>query len=413
MNDVTIIGLGYIGLPTAVILAEYGLRVTGVDIDQTRVDAVNNAAPVFHEPDLQQRLQKVVTQGFLQAEQSVVPAHYYIIAVPTPHTETNKADLRAVWAAADALLAVIKAGDCVILESTVPVGVTRALAERLAKATQLHIGSELFVAHSPERVLPGKIFTELVHNNRVIGGVTARCAAKAALLYKNFVRGEINCTQAAVAEMVKLVENASRDVQIAFAHQVAGMAESINLDPLAVIALANKHPRVNILQPTCGVGGHCIAIDPWFLIESFPEHTSLLQAARKVNDNRPLQIIVAIERAIEQWQQQHPGQQCRILLAGITYKPDVDDIRESPALQIVQYFAKKLGDRLHVVDPMVSHAIGSRLVAPAIFKPSVAEIEQADLVFYLVKHTAFAQEKRDLTERSMRADSKLHSVSIE
>lgn len=392
MNDVIIIGLGYIGLPTAIVLAEYGLKVVGIDVDLQRVQAINTASPAFYEPELQERLQQAVANGLLTASSTMVAGKYYIIAVPTPHTITHQADLSYVWAAARALVPVLKIGDCVIIESTIPVGTTRKVAQFLTEVTGLSVGEQLFVAHSPERVLPGKIFSELLHNNRVIGGVSAVCAEHAAKLYRHFVRGEITTCVSEVAEMVKLVENASRDVQIAFAHQVAGMAESIGVSSAEIISLANKHPRVNILTPTCGVGGHCIAIDPWFLIESFPDNTGLLLAARQVNDARPVQIIEYIRRDITQWQQENPGRQCKLLLGGIAYKPDIDDIRESPALQIVQHFAQDVSLQVYVIDPMVSEHVGQRAVAPALFNNQKKSDWEPSLTYYLVRHTAFNNE---------------------
>jgi UDP-N-acetylglucosamine 2-epimerase len=388
MKKICILGLGYIGLPTAIVAAESGLDVIGCDIDEQRVLKINQGDPVIQEPELFEKLQVIRNAGNFKATTSIESADYFIIAVPTPFKEDKLADVSAVFDAARMITAQLKKGDTVILESTVPVGTTEKLAEFMQDKTGLSAGIDFYVAHCPERVLPGKIFHELVHNARIIGGINKVSVEKAKLLYKAFVQGELYLTDATTAEMVKLVENSSRDTQIAFAHQVASMAYSVGLNPYEVIELANKHPRVNILQPTCGVGGHCIAVDPWFLVESFPQETALLKAARVVNDNKPFEVLGFIHQAIAFWQSQHQGKKCKVTLLGLTYKPDVDDMRESPAYFIATKMQELKDVDLMVCEPHVSkeklgRTFGSRAV-------SVHDgVAGADVVVYLVAHTRF------------------------
>lgn len=386
MYKVTICGLGYIGLPTALIAAQAGLEVTGFDIDPVRVQKINDGDPVIQEPEIYEKLQLSKSTHNFRATTTIEAADFFVIAVPTPFYNDKSADLSYVMAATEAIASVLKQGDTVILESTVPVATTTTIAQYLATKTGLKIGTDFYVAHCPERVLPGNIFYELIHNDRIIGGIDQASAHKAAILYKCFAQGKLYLTNDTTAEMVKLVENSSRDVQIAFANQVASMAYAVGLNPFEVIELANKHPRVKILQPSCGVGGHCIAIDPWFLVKSFPEHSQLLQAARHVNDTKPHQVIAAIQKAIEQ--HSTPTRRCTVLLLGLTYKPDVDDIRESPALAIATELIENTTSTLYVCEPHINkHKLSPHLAEHMI---NVTEgVLQADIVVYLVNHTRF------------------------
>lgn len=381
MSTVTVIGLGYIGLPTAIVAAEHGFVVHGFDVDVDRVTAINTADPVIKEPEIHERLHTVVSNGTLRASTEITSADYYIIAVPTPFLEDKKADLSYVDQAAHAIAHVLRRGQTVILESTVPVGTTDRLAAMLAKLSGLSAGTDFFVAHCPERVLPGKIFFELINNARTIGGICSESTERARKFYAPFVRGSLHLTSAKTAEMVKLVENSSRDVAIAFANQVASMATAAGLNPYDVIELANKHPRVNILKPGCGVGGHCIAVDPWFLVETFPEHTALLKAARQVNDAKPYQVLATVKQRVSAGQ--------TILVLGLTYKADVDDLRESPALLIAQEMHKWGNCTVLVCEP---HVQPSKL--KALFGDNVVSLEQglarADIVVSLVAHRQFA-----------------------
>ena len=294
-SRVSVIGLGYMGLPTAIILAENELTVFGYDIDEEKVNKIKKAEPVINEPEIIPRLQSVLDDKEFSVSTKLHEAEYYIISVPTPVDNNKNANLDAVWSATSEVAKILKHGDTVILESTSIVGTTEKLSKKLEETSKLKAGIDFFVGYSPERAIPGNTFYEVVHNNRIIGGINEESSNKIFVLYSKFVRGEISVTDSKTAEMVKLVENSSRDVQIAFSNQVASIAYQQGINPYDLIALANKHPRVNILNPRCGVGGHCIAIDPWFLVEAFPEHTKLLKAAREINDAKPLEVINFVE----------------------------------------------------------------------------------------------------------------------
>lgn len=387
MQKICIMGLGYIGLPTAIIAAEHGFDVVGFDIDAHRVDRINNYDPVIQEPESIERLQPLIASGAFRATTVLEPADCFLVAVPTPFKEEKKADISYVMAATDAIAAVLKHHDVVIVESTVPVGTTDMCAEVLEKKTGLKAGQDFFVAHCPERVLPGKIFYELVNNPRIIGGINHASVNQAKKFYKQFVKGQLYLTNATTAEMVKLVENSSRDVAIAFANQVASMAYAMRLDPFEVIALANKHPRVTILNPSCGVGGHCIAVDPWFLVETFPEQSQLLQSARIVNDTKPLQVVSLTRSWIQEWQERNEGIPT-VLVLGLTYKADVDDMRESPALAIAQKLQKYSDINLLVAEPNVAQTTLETLFNDAVV--SLQEgIDRADIIICLVPHKQF------------------------
>lgn len=385
-KKVSVLGLGYIGLPTAVLCADAGFSVFGFDIDAERVEAINSGDPVIQETDLTEKLMIALGTGRFVASTTLHSADYYIIAVPTPFKENKKADLRYVMAAAESISHVLKQGNTVILESTVPVGTTALVAQFLQDKTGLVPGKDFYLAYCPERVLPGQILKELVENDRVIGGYDTSSLPTVQAFYAAFVTGQIYLTNATSAEMVKLIENSSRDVQIAFAHQVASMAYAQGLDPYEIIALANKHPRVNILNPTCGVGGHCIAVDPWFLIESFGAQTALLQAARMVNDTRPFEVVEQIFKAVRAWQAEH-SRACTVLLMGQTYKPDVDDMRESPAVRIADTVREHKAIRMLVCEPYLNNKTVALYGDAAV---SIQEgLEQADMVVFLVAHTRF------------------------
>lgn len=388
MKKVCVVGLGYIGLPTAVLAAQSGFEVVGIDVNEDRVAGVNAGKAVIEEHELVLRLTKVLQAKTFRATTIYEQADYFIIAVPTPFTDDKKADLSYVFAAASALAGVLKKGDTVILESTVPVGTTVILGQFLAKKTGLTVGIDLFVSHCPERVLPGNIFHELQVNDRVIGGVDRSSTRQSALFYKQFVSGDLYLTSAQAAEMAKLIENSYRDVNVAFAHQVASMAYAVNLDPYEVIELANKHPRVNILRPTCGVGGHCLAVDPWFLVETFPAQSGLLKEARLVNDRKPFEVVDRIDQKIAAWKQSFNKKNCNVLVLGATYKPNVDDLRESPAVTIINELLKKRDYTVKVCEP---HATAVRLqeVTTACTIDFKEGIAFADVIVCLVAHNEF------------------------
>lgn len=386
-KKVAVLGLGYIGLPTSLVMAQAGLEVLGIDVDQARVDAINAGDPVIQEPETFEKLQIVRGAGTFRASTHLEAADYFIIAVPTPFLADKKADLSYVFAASDAIASVLTAGNTVVLESTVPVGTTKELANRLEQKTGMKAGTDFFVAHCPERVLPGKIFYELVYNARIVGGIDQVSMRKAQDLYEQFVEGSLYLTDATTAEMVKLVENSSRDVEIAFAHQVAAMAASVGLNPYEVIELANKHPRVDILQPSCGVGGHCIAVDPWFLVETFPHESRLLKMAREVNDARPHEIVATLRGAVAEWQKKH-GRKPVVLSLGLTYKPNVDDMRESPSLAIAKILSADPTLDLLVAEPHINKKKLETLFGDRIVSLQDG-VERADIIVYLVAHTRF------------------------
>lgn len=340
IRTVAVIGLGYIGLPTAAILAASGLEVIGVDVNPSTVDAVNNGDVPFVEPDLGIHVAGAVSRGTLRAQLETPSADAYIVAVPTPFLADKSADMSYIAAAARAIAPQLKGGELVILESTSPPGSTRRLAELiLGLRPDLSLDGQdgkpaLLVAHCPERVLPGRIMIELVTNDRVVGGLTTEAADAAAALYGVFCQGEIHLTDAATAEMSKLVENAYRDVNIAFANELSVISENLDIDVWELIRLANHHPRVNILQPGPGVGGHCIAVDPWFIVAADPQNSALIRTAREVNDGKPGHIVEQIRKAAGDVN--HPVIAC----LGLAFKANIDDVRESPAVEIVRRVAK-------------------------------------------------------------------------
>jgi UDP-N-acetyl-D-mannosaminuronic acid dehydrogenase len=385
MKKACVLGLGYIGLPTSIIAAKNGFDVIGFDIDVERVTRINAYDPVIEEPDLLEALKEVLEAKAFHATSSIDCAEFFIIAVPTPFKKNKDADLSYVWKAAESISEVLKKNDIIILESTVPVGTTDDLANFLAEKTGFKAGIDFYVAHCPERVLPGNIFYELVHNARIIGGINELSLGKAKEFYKSFVKGPLYLTNATTAEMVKLVENSSRDVAIAFANQVASMAYRIGLNPFEVIELANKHPRVSILNPSCGVGGHCIAVDPWFLIQSFPEQSMLLQSARDINDSKPKQVIDATMRCVSEWGKMHKGT-CKVLVLGLTYKPDIDDLRESPALRIAKELSEKNNIDLSICEPHIKN-IKKIFGKEGVWL--VPAVKDADVIVCLVHHKHF------------------------
>ncbi len=401
MSTICMIGLGYIGLPTAIVAVDHGLTVFGFDVDQQKIDKINAGDPVIHEPEIFEKLQYALGTGRLHTSTVMHPADFFIIAVPTPFKQNNSADLSYVYSAGESIAQVLTKGNVVIIESTIPVGTTQAFAQFLAEKTGLVAGTDFYIAHCPERVLPGNIFRELLENDRIIGGINQESVHAAKKLYAHFVTGNLYLTDAATAELVKLVENSSRDVQIAFANQVASMAYSIGLNPFEVIELANKHPRVQILKPGCGVGGHCIAVDPWFLVETFPEHSTLLHAARTVNDNKPLQVLQCTRSAVDEWKENAPNAPCSVAVFGLTYKADVDDLRESPALRIATLLSTWPDINLMVVEPHVHQSKMISLFGNKAVSVHHA-IEHADIVLLLVGHNRFkAIDKKQLKNKKV------------
>lgn len=387
------VGLGYIGLPTAATIASRGIEVIGVDTNPAVVRKLNEGKAHFSEPDLDILLEASVSTGRLRAMEEPVPADVFVIAVPTPFHSDKSADLSCVRLAARSVARVLDRGNLIILESTVPVGTTNQLCrwiadERpdLAPPIDGQPG-DFHVAYCPERILPGRMVFELVENDRIIGGMSKTCGERAAELYRLFVRGALLQTKASLAELVKLTENAFRDVNIAFANELSILCDHLHLDVWEAIALANRHPRVNILNPGAGVGGHCIAVDPWFLISACPERTPLMAAARRVNDGKPEFILAQLRKQMERFKR--PIVAC----LGLAYKPNVDDLRESPALHIAQALAHDKIDLL-VVEPHIER-LPEKLDLPNVRKVSLEEaVGQADIIALLVGHQAFSDVPR-------------------
>lgn len=385
-KKIAVFGLGYIGLPTSIVLADAGYEVVGIDTNEKKVASINSGDPTLVEPDLFEKLAVALSDNNFFATTNPISADVFIVAVPTPITEVKTADLSFVWQALDTICHVLKKNDLIVIESTIPVGTTQKIALFVQEKTGMKAGIDVFIAHCPERVLPGNIFYELVHNDRIIGGISEKSVEEARKFYAAFVVGSLYLTDDKTAELVKLVENSARDTQIAFAHQVADMATEIDRNPYEVIELANKHPRVNILQPSCGVGGHCLAVDPYFLIETFKEKVPLIASARKINDNRSNSVVFYIENEIDKWKQNNKTQSNpTVSLFGATYKANIDDLRESAACNVIKDLSQY---KPLICDPFVSAAQGKKLFGSHFVKINEA-VSSADIIVFLVKHTQF------------------------
>lgn len=390
IRTVSVIGMGYIGLPTCAMFASRGLKVIGVDVNQHVVDKVNRGEIHIVEPELDDLIRRVVEIGALRAAIRPEPADAFVIAVPTPMTDDHRPDVSYVLAAARSIAPVLKRGDLVVLESTSPVGTTREMTVELARlrpdlSFPLTAGedADVMVAYSPERVLPGKVLHELVSNDRSIGGLSRAASERAAALYRSFVKGELFITSAETAELVKLTENAFRDVNIGFANELSNVCNVLGLNVWEVIELANRHPRVNILQPGPGVGGHCIAVDPYFIIDAAPEVTPLMSAARKVNSARPHQVVSDIVALRD------PAKTLRVAALGLAFKPNIDDLRESPAVEVVKLLSEEAGFDVLAVEPH-AHGLPAELEGLGIrFTDALTAIDQADIVVLLVDHRQF------------------------
>ena len=384
MSRICILGLGYIGLPTASMFAVAGQTVIGVDPSPRVQEALQAGRLPIEEPELETLVTAALQSGHLQVRAEPAPADAFVIAVPTPLTDGNHADLSFVEQAARDIVPVLRRGNVVVLESTVPPGTTKNVLAPILAESGLMPGRDIHVAHCPERVLPGRILLELVQNDRMAGGLTPRCAQRAAELYAVFVKGAIMRTDATTAEMVKVMENTYRDVNVALANEFALIAERIGVDVWEAIRLANHHPRVNVLKPGPGVGGHCIAVDPWFLADAAPEVARLIRTAREVNDGMPEHVLDAlIELA---------PPPASLALLGATYKAEVDDVRESPALEVARRAVAR-GYDVRLCDPHVSPATGG---LPAPLLPIEQAVRDADAVLLLVDHAAFAELDIDL-----------------
>ncbi len=391
IETICVVGLGYIGLPTAAMLAATGRKVIGLDSNPDIVALVNRGEIHIVEPDLNVAVRTAVAEGYLSATTTPPQADAYVIAVPTPFKDERQPDLRFVEQAARAIAPCLRAGNLVILESTSPVGTTEALGGWLAEERpDLRFPgtgpgrADVAIAYCPERVLPGQIMRELVANDRIVGGLTPRCADRATALYALFVKGECIVTDARTAEMCKLAENSFRDTNIAFANELSMICDRLGIDVWRLIELANRHPRVNVLQPGAGVGGHCIAVDPWFIVASSPDEARLIRTAREVNDHKPEWVVEQVAAAMEQ------DDGALLACFGLAFKPNIDDLRESPAVSIATKLAERFPGRVMVVEPHVEH------LPPALRDQGVAlvsvatAIAKAGVVALLVDHAAFA-----------------------
>lgn len=395
IRNVCVLGLGYIGLPTASVIASRGVHVTGVDVKEAVVARINRGEIHIVEPDLEAVTARAVQQGFLKASTRPAEADAFMIAVPTPFHD-GKADLTYVEAAGNAVAPCLRKGNLVVLESTSPPGTTEALVAQMAALRpdlRFPVGEgehDIHVAYCPERVLPGRVLTELVENDRVIGGMTPECSERAQELYRIFCKADLHVTNARTAEMCKLTENAFRDVNIAFANELSIVCEKLGVNVWELIRLANRHPRVKILQPGPGVGGHCIAVDPWFIVAAAPEEARLIRTSREVNDGKPAVVIGKIRAALSALAGREAGRP-KVALLGLAFKPDVDDLRESPALQIAEAVAGLGTCEVLVSEPNIEELPASlRGHGHVAFVEDAADaVSAADVVVMLVNHRPY------------------------
>lgn len=410
-KKISMIGLGYIGLPTAALFAAHGTTVVGVDVSEHVVETINAGKIHIVEPDLDLIVQKAVRNGKLRATMTPEPSDAFIIAVPTPFKDEHQPDLSYIQSAANIIAPCLKKGNLVILESTSPIGATEKLAHWLSEARPdlsfpqtAGEGADIQLAHCPERVLPGEIVRELVNNDRIIGGMTRRASEMAVKMYKIVVKGDCIITDSRTAEMCKLTENSSRDVSIAFANELSIICDKFDIDVRELISLANRHPRVNILQPSAGVGGHCIAVDPWFIVSSAPEEAKLIRTAREGNDAKPKWVLQKGKDAIMKTLSNHPNKKMndvKVACMGLAFKPDIDDLRESPAMTITKGFVE-LGCQVLAVEPHIQSLPDCLKNATLVCKEYA--LEQADVICVLVKHSDFLGLKGSVPASAMLID---------
>lgn len=380
--EVVTIGLGYIGLPTSALIAQHKTHVHGVDINQEVVNTINKGEIHIVEPDLDEVVSKAVENGYLTASTTAVEANVYLIVVPTPFKGNHEPDISFVEAATKGIIPILKEGDLYIIESTSPIGTTEKM-EELIFSSRPELKNKIYLAYCPERVLPGNVMYELVYNDRVIGGIDKPSTEKAIAFYSKYVKGELHATNARTAEMCKLVENSSRDVQIAFANELSLICDKADINVWELISLANKHPRVNILQPGCGVGGHCIAVDPYFIVSDYPMETKIIGTAREVNNYKSFWCAEKIQNAKLQFELKH-GRKPRTALMGLAFKPNIDDLRESPAKYIAQKVLQNDSNgEYYIVEPNIEEH--------KVYKLTNYEmaVQKADIIAFLVAHNEF------------------------
>ncbi|MBF7997261.1 UDP-N-acetyl-D-mannosamine dehydrogenase [Rahnella laticis] len=413
-NTISVIGLGYIGLPTAAAFASRQRKVVGVDINQHAVETINRGAIHIVEPDLDTLVKQAVEDGFLRAVTQPEPADAFLIAVPTPFMGDHLPDMKYVESAARSLAPVLKKGDLIILESTSPVGATEQMAAWLAEVRpdlsfpqQAGEQADINIAYCPERVLPGQVMVELIKNDRVIGGMTSVCSQRASDLYNIFLKGECVVTNSRTAEMCKLTENSFRDVNIAFANELSLICDAQGINVWELISLANRHPRVNILQPGPGVGGHCIAVDPWFIVAQNPELARIIRTAREVNDSKPHWVVDRVKAALADCLTTTGKRASEIKIAcfGLAFKPNIDDLRESPAVEVTHLIADWHAGETWAVEPNV-HQLPASLAEKVTLHSLDDALKDADLLVMLVDHTSFKAIPASTIRQSWIVDTK-------
>lgn len=414
MDRICVVGLGYIGLPTASLLATKGFQVQGVDCLKDIVETIKAGNVHIYEPDLDILVKSAINSGHLQVAIQPEEADIFILAVPTPFRDGHKPDLSYIETAVKEIAPYVKSDDLIVLESTSPVGTTEKIAQWLRQERpDLHIPfykqfeyedkhqGQVYIAHCPERVLPGFILRELIENDRIIGGLDDASAQKALAFYQTFVHGQIFLTDCRTAEMAKLTENAFRDVNIAFANELSLICDKLEISVWELIELANRHPRVNILQPGPGVGGHCIAVDPWFIVDSAPEQSKLIHAARLVNDNKPKYIIEKVMQKAERFK--NPVIAC----LGLAFKPDIDDLRESPSVEIVKTLAKNGIGEILAVEPHIKQLPLDMQQYPNVIYTDISQaVQKADIIILLVDHKAFKLIDRNMLKEKVVIDTR-------
>ena len=391
-NKICVIGLGYIGLPTAAVFARSGVEVIGVDVNPKAVEIINSGKAHIVEADLDGLLHNVIENGNLKASLIPEEADAYLIAVPTPFKGDHEPDLAYVEAATRSIAPYVKSGSLIVLESTVPPGSTEKIVEWLEEERPDlkdagGAGKAYYAAHCPERVLPGRVLIELVSNDRIIGGITTACSNKAKALYEIFVEGDCVITTARTAELAKLTENSFRDVNIAFANELSIICDKLDINVWELISLSNRHPRVNILQPGPGVGGHCIAVDPWFIVDAVPDEAKIIRAAREINDSKPAWVIEKVKHAAAASGKERPV----ILCLGLAFKSDIDDLRESPALLITERLAHESLGEIIAVEPNIDVQTASLAKLGVPLESLIVGLEKADVVVLLVDHSPFKE----------------------